>query len=196
MRVTFDGKGDTIVITGGANGIGRALAVAACDTGARVVVCDHDQRAMANLTTERPSIASRLLDVSDRDSVIAVFDNIAKDVGPIAFSSGTAHQGWPKTSAYAASKAALIAFVKSAAKEVVSDRVRINLIFPGVIDTPQYRAANQGADDERWRMMLGVGLPQDVVGSLLFLLSDAATMTASILSRDVAYSHNDFEQAP
>ena len=109
----------------------------------------------------------------------------------VAFSSGMAHQGWPKASAYAASKAALIAFVKSAAKEVAKDRVRINLIFPGVIDTPQYRAANEGTDDERWRTTLGVGSPRDVVGPLLFLLSDAATMTASVLSRDFAYPRSD-----
>ena len=114
----------------------------------------------------------------------------------VAFSSGMAHQGWPKASAYAASKAALIAFVKSAAKEVAKDRVRINLIFPGVIDTPQYRAANEGVDDERWRTTLGVGSPDDVVGPLLFLLSDAATMTASILSRDFAYPRSDPDQAP
>ena len=105
-----------------------------------------------------------------------------------------AHQGWPKASAYAASKAALIAFVKSAAKEVAKNRVRINLIFPGVIDTPQYRAANEGIDDERWRTTLGVGSPQDVIGPLLFLLSDAATMTASVLSRDFAYPLSDPEQ--
>jgi 3-oxoacyl-[acyl-carrier protein] reductase len=84
-----------------------------------------------------------------------------------------------------------LAFVKSAAKEVAKNRVRINLIFPGVIDTPQYRAANEGSDDERWRSTLGVGSPQDVIEPLLFLLSDAATMIASVLSRNFAYSRSD-----
>ena len=50
----------------------------------------------------------------------------------IAFTSGLAHQGWPGASAYAASKAALIAFAKSAAKEIAQHRVRFNLIAPGV----------------------------------------------------------------
>ena len=248
MKITFDGTGDLVVITGGGNGIGRALAIAANDAGARVVVCDLDQPAMAQLQLEHPSISARLLDVSDRNRVSAEFEQIEREFGPIdglvcgaaiqprstvahmdasewervidinlngvvwccqaaipsmvrrrrgsvvAFSSGMAHQGWPKASAYAASKAALIAFVKSAAKEVAKDRVRINLIFPGVIDTPQYRAANEGIDDERWRTTLGVGSPQDVIGPLLFLLSDAATMTASVLSRDFAYPLSDPEQ--
>ena len=67
----------------------------------------------------------------------------------IAFTSGLAHQGWPEASAYAATKGALVAFTKSAA--VAKHRIRFNLIAPGVIDTPQYRAANVGADHERWR---------------------------------------------
>jgi 3-oxoacyl-[acyl-carrier protein] reductase len=106
----------------------------------------------------------------------------------VAFTSGLAHQGWSQAAAYAASKAALIAFVKSAAKEVAQHRVKFNLIAPGVIDTQQYRAANAGADHERWRGSTGVGAPEDAVGPLLFLLSEAATMTASVLSRDFAYA--------
>lgn len=110
----------------------------------------------------------------------------------IAFSSGLASSGWPGASAYSATKAALTAFVKSAAKEVASHRVRFNLIAPGVIDTPQYRGANAGNDGEHWQQTLGVGVADDVVGPLLFLLSDAASMTASLLSRDFAYpSRND-----
>jgi len=102
-----------------------------------------------------------------------------------------AHIGMANTSVYAASKAALIAFVKSAAKEVAQHRVRFNLIAPGVIDTPQYRQANAGADDARWRGSVGVGQPEDAVGPLMFLLSDQATMTASIISRDFAYAARD-----
>jgi 3-oxoacyl-[acyl-carrier protein] reductase len=60
-----------------------------------------------------------------------------------------------------------------------------------VIDTPQYRAANAGADDAAWRTSIGVGTPADVVGPLMFLLSDAATMTGSLLSRDFAYPAED-----
>jgi 2-hydroxycyclohexanecarboxyl-CoA dehydrogenase len=245
MKARFDASGDVIVITGGASGIGRALARAAAAAGARVIVCDLDQNAMDSLVAEHASMAVRRLDVSDRDAVMATFAGIEKEYGRIdglvcgaaiqprmrvdamdpaewqrvlninlngvvwcyqavvggmvrrrrgsivAFSSGLAHQGWPQASAYAASKGALIAFVKSAAKEVTQHRVKFNLIAPGVIDTPQYRAANAGADHERWRATTGVGAPEDVVGPLLFLLSDASTMTASLLSRDLAYPVQD-----
>lgn len=248
MKARFDANGDVIVVTGGANGIGRALATAAAQAGAKVVVCDVDSAAMDMLRAEHPSISCEHLNVGDHSAVQEVFGRIegshgridglvcAAAVQPrqlvhettpeewrraisinldgvvwcyqaavngmihrrrgsiIAFSSGLAHQGWPQASAYAATKGALIGFVKSAAKEIAQYRVKFNLIAPGVIDTPQYRAANEGADHERWRASTGVGNPDDVVGPLMFLLSDAGTMTASLLSRDFAYPAQDQSQ--
>jgi 3-oxoacyl-[acyl-carrier protein] reductase len=244
MRARFEAEGDVIVVTGGANGIGRALACAAAAVGARVVVCDVDEPAMAQLSSVA-GISTRRLDVSDRSEVFKAIADVEREFGRIdglvcaaaiqprtaahrmppaewdrvlrinldgvvwcyqaaiagmierhsgsiiAFTSGLAQQGWPEASAYAASKAALIAFAKSAAKEVAQHRVRFNLIAPGVIDTPQYRSANAGADDARWRGSVGVGQPDDAVGPLMFLLSDQATMTASIISRDFAYPAQD-----
>src|SRR6516162_5223407 len=169
MRARFDAAGDVIVVTGGANGIGLALARAAAQAGARVVVCDVDAAAMATLASVA-GISTRRLDVSDRAAVFEVLGGVERDFGKIdglvwcyqavvagmiarrsgsiiAFTSGLAHQGWPGASAYAASKAALIAFAKSAAKEIARHRVRFNLVAPGVIDTPQYRVANAGDDE-------------------------------------------------
>lgn len=244
MRARFEAEGDVVVVTGGANGIGRALACAAAAAGARVVVCDVDDAAMAQLSGVA-GMSTRRLDVADRAAVFATIGEVERELGRIdglvcaaaiqprkavhemspaewdrvlrinldgvvwcyqaavagmvarrsgsiiAFTSGLAQQGWPEASAYAASKAALIAFAKSAAKEIAQHRVRFNLIAPGVIDTPQYRAANAGEDDARWRASVGVGQPEDAVGPLLFLLSDQATMTASIISRDFAYGAQD-----
>lgn len=241
MKARFEAEGDVIVVTGGANGIGRALASVAAAAGVRVVVCDVDRAAMDSLAATDKRVVTRRLDVGDRDAVMATFADIEREYGRIdglvcgaaiqprtrvdamdpaewqrvlninlngvvwcyqaaiggmiarkrgsivAFSSGLAHQGWPEASAYAATKGALIAFAKSAAKEVARHRVRFNLIAPGVIDTAQYRAANAGPDDASWRASIGVGAPEDVVGPLMFLLSDAATMTASLVSRDFAY---------
>ncbi|MCF1744273.1 SDR family NAD(P)-dependent oxidoreductase [Paradevosia shaoguanensis] len=245
MKATFDATGDVIVITGGANGIGRALALTASKAGAQVVVCDMNEDAMASLRAEAPPIATRKLDVSDRAAVFSTFEGIEAEFGHIdglvcgaaiqprtnihemdpsewekvigvnlngvvwcyqaaiggmidrrrgsivAFSSGLAHQGWAKASAYAATKAGLIAFLKSAGKEVAEHRVKVNVIWPGVIDTPQYRNANPGAEGDSWKNTLGVGSPEDVVGPLMFLLSDAATMSASVLSRDMAYTKDE-----
>ncbi|HEY2052872.1 MAG TPA: SDR family oxidoreductase [Solirubrobacterales bacterium] len=102
----------------------------------------------------------------------------------VVFSSGLAHMGRAEASAYAASKGALLPFVRSIAAEVAADRVRINVLWPGVIDTEQFRAANPGAEREHWLATTGIGSPGDVVGALQFLLSDAAAMSGSTLTRD------------
>jgi NAD(P)-dependent dehydrogenase (short-subunit alcohol dehydrogenase family) len=106
----------------------------------------------------------------------------------VVFTSGLASARRAQASAYAASKAALVAYAKSLAAEVVGHGVRVNVIAPGVIDTPQFRAANPtGGEREHWDRTTGIGSSEDVVGPLLFLLSDAATMTGSTLTRDRAY---------
>lgn len=106
----------------------------------------------------------------------------------VLFSSGLAHMGRAEASAYAASKGAMVPFAKSLAAEVVEHGVRVNVLFPGVVDTDQFRRANPGSEREHWLRSTGIGTPDDVVGPLLFLLSDAATMTGSTLSRDRAFS--------
>lgn len=103
----------------------------------------------------------------------------------LAFSSGLANVGHPQASAYASTKGALVPFIKSLAAEIAEHRIKANIVFPGVIDTPQFRQANPaGGELEHWKNSLGVGEPNDVVGPLMFLLSDAATMTGSVLTRD------------
>ncbi|HEY1566038.1 MAG TPA: SDR family oxidoreductase, partial [Solirubrobacteraceae bacterium] len=76
----------------------------------------------------------------------------------------------------------------SLAAEVAEERIRVNTLFPGVIDTPQFRDANPAGERAHWMATTGIGVPGDVVGPLMFLLSQAATMTGSTLSRDRAFS--------
>lgn len=110
----------------------------------------------------------------------------------VVFSSGIANFGHGQAAAYGASKGALVPYAKSLAAEVADHRVRVNVVFPGVIDTPQFQEANPaGAQREHWRKTTGIGEPDDVVGPLLFLLSDAATMTGSVLTRDRAFAKEE-----
>jgi NAD(P)-dependent dehydrogenase (short-subunit alcohol dehydrogenase family) len=55
----------------------------------------------------------------------------------IVISSGWGVTGWPEATAYAASKAGLIALVKTLGRELAPDGIIVNAIAPGVIDTPQ-----------------------------------------------------------
>ncbi|WP_112240990.1 SDR family NAD(P)-dependent oxidoreductase [Kribbella monticola] len=235
MKVSFDATGEVVIVTGGARGIGAALAAAVVSCGGTAVVFDIT-------APENQAVEYVEVDVADRAAVTAAVDGVIErhgridglvagaavqprsavvDLDPdewtrtlqvnldgvvwvcqavvphlierragsvIVFTSGMAATGYPGAAAYASSKAALVAFAKTLAAEVAEHRVRVNVIAPGVIDTDQFRTANLGADREHWRDTIGIGDPEDVVGPLLFLLSDAAAMTGSQLTRERAFA--------
>ena len=79
------------------------------------------------------------------------------------------------------SKGALVAFAKSLAAEVAEHRIRVNIVCPRASSTPRSSRppTPPAASGSTGCATTGIGTPEDVVGPLLFLLSDAATMTGS-----------------
>jgi NAD(P)-dependent dehydrogenase (short-subunit alcohol dehydrogenase family) len=238
MKVSFDATGEVVVITGGAHGIGAALAAAVVGCGGTAVVFDQVAGADSGVDYVEVDVADRAAVLQAVDGVLerhgridglvagaavqpraAVVDTapeewartlqvnldgvvwVCQAVVPhmvsqrsgsvVVFTSGIAATGYPGAAAYASSKAALGAFARSLAAEVAEQRVRVNVVAPGVIDTEQFRSANIGADLEHWRDTTGIGDPEDVVGPLLFLLSDAASMTGSQLTRERVFARLD-----
>jgi 3-oxoacyl-[acyl-carrier protein] reductase len=53
----------------------------------------------------------------------------------VLFASVAGKEGNPQQSAYCAAKAAVMAFTKSVAKEVVADGIRVNCVAPGIVAT-------------------------------------------------------------
>jgi 3-oxoacyl-[acyl-carrier protein] reductase len=88
---------------------------------------------------------------------------------------------------YAASKAGLIGFTKSVAKEYASRGVLVNAIAPGFIETDMTAAL---PEDGRKALLDGIALgrlgrPEDVAGAVVFLASDlAAYVTGQVLVVD------------
>ena len=88
---------------------------------------------------------------------------------------------------YAASKAGVIGFTKSVAREVASRTITVNAIAPGFIDTEMTAAMTDKAREAvASSIPMGrVGKPEDVAGAALFLLSDAAAyVTGQVLGVD------------
>jgi 3-oxoacyl-[acyl-carrier protein] reductase len=88
---------------------------------------------------------------------------------------------------YAASKAGLIGFTKSVAKEYASRNILVNCIAPGFIETDMTASLPDEAKTALLEQIaLGrLGRPEDVAGTVLFLASDlAAYITGQVLVVD------------
>lgn len=88
---------------------------------------------------------------------------------------------------YAASKGGLIAFTKSVARELARERVRVNAIAPGFIDTPLTAALPTDVLEQARREILlgGFGKPSDIGNAVLFLASPLAShITGQVLVVD------------
>jgi NAD(P)-dependent dehydrogenase (short-subunit alcohol dehydrogenase family) len=81
-------------------------------------------------------------------------------------------QPFPGAAGYAASKAAVLAFVKAVAVEYRDEGVRANAILPSVIDTPANRAAMPNADQSKWVK------PQTIAGVIAHLVSEDSVATS------------------
>lgn len=74
-------EGLRVLVTAGANGIGLAIARAFVREGARVHVCDVDERALVALAASDPLVTQTLCDVSDRTAVARLFDEAVGRLG-------------------------------------------------------------------------------------------------------------------
>jgi NAD(P)-dependent dehydrogenase (short-subunit alcohol dehydrogenase family) len=228
-------KGKVAVITGGAQGIGRAIALGMGREGAKVVVAD--------LQAEKAKIVSEEVQASGSDA-IAVEVNVASELSVqrladqtferfgrvdilindagvylkspvvskteedwdrtlhvnlggnflcarafvpamrrqksgriISIASSIAHTGAVGFADYAASKAAIIGFVKALARELGPDGITVNAICPGSANTDMPR--RHRTEDEVMTRLRSTPLghvlePEDIAGPILFLASDAA----------------------
>jgi NAD(P)-dependent dehydrogenase (short-subunit alcohol dehydrogenase family) len=104
----------------------------------------------------------------------------------VTFTSGLAATGWAGAGAYAASKAALIGLVKSAAHELKDHGVRINVVSPGLRATPIFLDVSTRKEQEYYASSIGIGEPEGVVPTLLFLISDGSVnLTGAVIEQRI-----------
>jgi NAD(P)-dependent dehydrogenase (short-subunit alcohol dehydrogenase family) len=70
-----------VLVTAGAAGIGKAIATTFRDAGARVHICDVDQKALVEFKREAPDISASLVDVSDPTAVDRLFGEAHRTLG-------------------------------------------------------------------------------------------------------------------
>ncbi|MBI5770650.1 MAG: SDR family oxidoreductase [Verrucomicrobia bacterium] len=107
------------------------------------------------------------------------------------------------THAYAAAKAAIVGFTKSAAAYYAPHNVRLNVLAPALVETPMARRA---AGDERILKFIAtkqpldggrIGRPEDCDGAAVYLLSDAARfVTGQVLAVDGGWSVSEGQMPP
>jgi 3-oxoacyl-[acyl-carrier protein] reductase len=111
----------------------------------------------------------------------------AENVSIVHMGSIVGVMGNASQAAYAASKAGLIGFSKSVAKELASRNLRSNVICPGFIQTDMTDALNEKAKEEYNKSIpLGrFGTTEEVANLTCFLLSRASGyMTGEVIKID------------
>lgn len=229
-------KDKVAVITGGAQGIGRAIALGMAREGAKVVVADLQSEKASSVANEIRMLGSEALgvgvNVADESSVKQLaeatfagfgrIDILVNDAGIylkssvvdmseadwdrtidinlggnflccrafvpamrteksgriISMASGIGHYGMKQFSHYAASKAAIIGFVKALARELGPDGITVNAICPGSANTAMPRGHR--TEEEVMARLHSTPLPhvlepEDIAGPIIFLTSDAAS---------------------
>lgn len=110
----------------------------------------------------------------------------------------------PGVAAYGASKAGALQLARVAAKEGAPDKIRVNALLPGGVETPIWRTmpffqdliAQHGSESAAFKAMAAMATPlaryasaEEVADQIAYLLSDrAATMTGASIVMDGGYS--------
>lgn len=142
-----------------------------------------------------PDTAEALFDELFDINVKGVFFTIQKaipylnDGASIVLTTSVVHQkGWPGTSVYSATKAALRSFVRTAAAELVGRGIRVNAVSPGPIATPIFDrmgVPKEAADAMAAGILTQVpmkrfGQPEEVAASVAFLAGPDSGYTTGV----------------
>jgi len=104
--------------------------------------------------------------------------------------------GFPSGAAYVASKHGLIGLTTSVSAELAPHGIRVNVVCPGIIDTPMHHRARKLLGDEVYDTAVlpsvhlrRAGRPEEIARSIVFLCSDEASyITGTTLTPDGGFT--------
>ena len=104
--------------------------------------------------------------------------------------------GFPTGAAYVTSKHGLIGLTTSVSAELAPQGIRVNLVCPGIIDTPMHRRLRGLLGDEIYDAgalpsvhLRRAGRPEEIARSIVFLCSDEASyITGTTLTPDGGFT--------
>ncbi len=204
------------IVTAAASGMGRAGALRFAREGAQVAVVDVDAAGVARVVSEIAESGGTahgiVADLTrDEESRRIVWDTVSLNLrtilvtteaaipemrrrggGSLLFTASTSGlQGSSYSPVYSMCKFGVVGFVKSLAVRLAPEKIRVNAVCPGPIDTPMLRVfvarpdqkSTAGMDPEdlvRRRAAGAVplgrtGRPEEIANAALFLLSDEAS---------------------
>jgi len=98
---------------------------------------------------------------------------LADGASVILNASVVAHVGFPNSSVYSASKAALLSLVRTLSADLAGRRIRVNAVSPGPVETPIF--GRMGLPEEAQRAfgeqvpLKRLGRPEEIAKTVLFL---------------------------
>lgn len=159
FKQTFEkfGKIDTIVANAGGGAVGTVVTLGEAD---------YDNTMDLNLKSVYFTVNKALPFLNDGSSIILIGSNAA-------------HRAYPNFTLYGAAKAAVIYFAKAFSSDLLSRKIRVNVITPGTTDTPAFEKFIPLEQIDAIKthfaseMPIGrIGQPSDIGKTAVFLASE------------------------
>ena len=137
-------RGKTAIVTGGARGIGRGIAVALAHQGVAVAVADL-------YTPTQGTGGYALSTEADVEETVEILTRQGRIINTSSVAGKTGSYG---LAAYSASKSAVIGFTQSLALEMASYNITVNAVCPGILGTSMWldhiiEKRSQEVEDDR-----------------------------------------------